>query len=79
MRKTSTAAAGQAAKAMLASKQLPQEPSAKFPLPAPKAAQGKVSWRENAPDPEGSLPAGKPASQSKPIEPRRSMGAGRAQ
>ena len=59
-------------KALLASKQIPQEPSAKFPLPAPKSQQsGKVSWRAKS-DPADVLPGTKPA-ESKVLESQKSV------
>ncbi len=47
------------AKGPLAGKQLPHEPSAKFPVPVPKG--GKISWRKDA-DPSEALPGTKPAA-----------------
>ncbi|KAK9847550.1 hypothetical protein WJX84_008780 [Apatococcus fuscideae] len=57
---------GAAAKAMLASKQMMQEPSAKFPLPAAKAPSGsKLSGHESGTDIDGQAPGSKPGLETK--------------
>lgn len=66
---------GAAAKAMLASKQLAQEPSAKFPLPAARASSGlKLSGRENSPDATGQAGGPKPALESKASDAKKAAG-----
>ena len=66
---------GAAAKAMLASKQLAQEPSAKFPLPAAKASSGlKLSGRESSPDADGQAAGAKPALEAKVSDAKKAAG-----
>ena len=66
---------GAAAKAMLASKQLVQEPSAKFPLPAAKApAGGKLSGREHGPDTDAASPGARPALDIKTSDAKKAAG-----
>lgn len=60
---------GAAAKAILASKQLVQEPSAKFPLPAAKVpAASKLSGREHSPDTDAASTGARPALDPKKLD-----------